>query len=153
MAPTRSPLVARFCAGALPAEAWTHEAHLRVAYELLDELGDPGGVVALLRTLIPAHNARVGTPPERGYHETITRYYVGAVAVAMTSGAEGLDEGPASFGEVVTHPACDRRAPLRHWSAAVLGSAEARQGWVQPDREPLPAGWPAGEPATCRASR
>jgi hypothetical protein len=31
-------------------------------------------------------------------------------------------------------------APARHWSPRALASDEARHGWVEPDRAPLP--WP-----------
>lgn len=139
MPPTPSPLVSRFCAGQLPPEEWTHEAHLRVAHELLAEIGDPGCLVVLLRILIGTHNDRCGVPPERGYHETITRYYVTAVAA--------LADRPID--EVLADPSCARTAPGRHWSREALCSAEARDGWVEPDLLPLPAAWPDSDPAAC----
>jgi hypothetical protein len=133
MVPTRSPLVTRFCSNALPADEWTHEAHLRVAYDLLAEVGGAACVVALLRTLIPAHNARVGVPAGHGYHETITRYYVAAVAA--------LADRP--FEQVVMHRTC----------APPCGTGRP-SSW--PRRRPEVDGWtpignrcrPTGRPAT-----
>lgn len=129
---TVDELVARFLNGTLPRESWTHPAHLFVCHHLL-ATSSPGEVLDDLRVRIAAHNERVGVLPYHGgYHETITRYYVEAVAATA----------PASTAELLAAPALQREAPLRHWSRTVLGSAEARRTWVPPDRDPLP--WPTG---------
>lgn len=62
-----------------------------------------------------------------GYHETLTVFFVGAVA--------GL--GAGTFAEVVRSPLVDRDAPLRYWSRERLFSVEARRQWVAPDLAPL----------------
>lgn len=127
-----APLVDRFLALALPQEEWTHEAHLAVASALLRRTGSVGATVDALRALIPAHNDRVGLAPgHRGYHETLTRYYVGAVARSADPSRD---------------PACARRAPARLWTAEALASDAARVLWLEPDRRPLP--WPASDPVT-----
>jgi hypothetical protein len=133
-APSPTPItvdevVARFLDGTLPREAWTHPAHLFVCQHLLREAG-PSDVLADLRARIPAHNARVGVLPYHGgYHETVTRYYVEAVAAT----------GPtAATATLLADPRCQRDAPLRHWTAPLLGSKAARSTWVEPDLEPLP---------------
>lgn len=63
-----------------------------------------------------------------GYHETLTRYYVTAVASRAT------DELDA----VLSNHACDRSAPAAHWSRSLLFSTQARLGWVEPDLDALP---------------
>lgn len=68
-----------------------------------------------------------------GYHETLTRYYVTAVAQAIGSGVTNLDE-------LFAHPWCSRTAALDYWSQDTLFSTEARLGWVPPDTQPTP--WP-----------
>ena len=141
-APGRTPLspdlVDRFVAGSLPAGEWTHEAHLVVAHALLAATGDVTATVDRLRVLIPAHNDRVGLLPGRhGYHETLTRYYVGAVAAA----------GPGPVDHVLRDPGCGRDAPARHWSAARLATNAARVGWVVPDLAPHPRADPPPTPA------
>ena len=125
---TVDELVASFLAGTLPRESWTHPAHLFVCRALLQE-ASPAAVLDDLRVRIPAHNERVGLLPYHGgYHETITRYYVEAVADARSQ----------TIAELLAAPACQRDAPLRHWSPEVIGSPEARRTWVEPDRAPLP---------------
>ena len=78
---------------------------------------------------IRAYNEATGTPntDAGGYHETLTAYYVGAVHAAATT--------PVAL---LTHPACRRDAPLRHWSRVRLLSVEARRSWLDPDLAPLP---------------
>lgn len=123
-------LVARFLAGTLPREAWTHPAHLFVCHHLLQR-ATAAEVLDELRDRIQTHNARVGVAlRRRGYHETITRYFVGAVDAAA----------PTTTAALLADPRCQRAAPQRHWSPEVLGSTEARRTWVPPDRAPLP--WP-----------
>jgi hypothetical protein len=121
-------VVTRFLDGTLPGEAWTHPAHLVVCHHLLQTM-TPDAALAELRARIVAHNARVGVlPGQAGYHETITRYFVGAVAAAA----------PTTTASLLSDPRCQRDAPARHWSPGVLGSPEARRTWVPPDRAPLP---------------
>jgi hypothetical protein len=121
-------LVAAFLAGTLPGEAWTHPAHLFVCHHLL-ETASPDEVLADLRVRITAHNERVGlVPGHGGYHETITRYFVHAVA----------ERGQCAPPELLAMPSCQRDAPLRHWSPETLASPDARRRWVEPDRDPLP---------------
>lgn len=125
---TVDEVVTRFLDGTLSRDAWTHPAHLFVCHHLL-QTASPDEVLAQLRVLIPAHNARVGVLPYHGgYHETITRYFVNAVAHAA----------PQTTSDLLADPRCQRDAPLRHWSPEVLGSPEARRSWVEPDRGALP---------------
>jgi hypothetical protein len=125
---TVDELVASFLAGTLARTSWTHPAHLFVCRHLLQEAG-PDEVLAELRARIPAHNERVGLLPHHGgYHETITRYFVEAVAATAPTTTAGL----------LAAPACQRNAPLHHWTPDALASPEARHAWVPPDRRPLP---------------
>ena len=122
-------VIERFLAGTLDRDAWTHPAHLMVCRHLVDTTPDIDAAIARMQTLIQAHNARVGVAQGHGgYHETITRYYVQAVAATA----------PATTADLLAAPALQREAPLRHWSREVLGSSEARSTWVPPDRDPLP---------------
>lgn len=120
-----------FLAGTLSRDAWTHPAHLLVCQNLL-ETASVAEVLADLRVRIPAHNERVGILPDHGgYHETVTRYFVEAVAAATAT-------GPVTMATLLADPRCQRGAPLRHWSAPLLESETARSTWVVPDLDPLP---------------
>ncbi len=121
----------RFINGRLGADEWTHEAHLVTCWVALSDR-TPAEALPFLRASIQAHNCGIGTPntDTEGYHETLTAYYVTAVAHADADEPEGLFE-------VAT---CSRTAPLDHWTRDVLFSVDARRGWVAPDVADLP--WP-----------
>ena len=118
----------QFCDCTLPKVRWTHEAHLTACWYALAEHGPDA--LEWLRHAIPAYNDVTGTPntSTSGYHETLTSYYVEAVAHAGATRPEQL----------WAQPWCSREAPLRHWSRTTLFDPTARAGWVEPDLAPLP---------------
>lgn len=120
----------------LPKSDWTHEAHLRVCWAALTTTRDPSATVGLLRQAIREYNTATGVEntATSGYHETLTQYFVGAVASL----------GPTSIREVIDAPRCSTHAPLRHWSRTLLFSPMARATWTDPDDAPLPWAPPAG---------
>jgi len=73
-------IVEGFRSCTLPASRWTHQAHLTVGlWHLLNRPSDT--VLDDVRRGIIAYNTAVGTPNSdtRGYHETITVFYVWAI--------------------------------------------------------------------------
>lgn len=113
----------------LPRAAWTHEAHLAAARAVYREADDVELALGELRGLITAYNAQTSRGAGQVIcHETITRYYLATVVA--------LDALPLPA--LVVHPWCSRRAPLRHWSPAVLRSDRAKHTWVAPDLAPPP---------------
>jgi hypothetical protein len=128
--------VRAFEAAELPREAWTHRAHLRTAYLHLASAPFAEALERIrrgIRTLNAAHE----TPESltRGYHETLTQAWLRLVAADI--GRDG--------------PGADSRAFLKrqvrlgrpglidvHYSRERLFSAEAKAGFVEPDRAPLP---------------
>ena len=111
----------------LPKTEWTHEAHLITCWvDLVLHGGDVDATVDSLRAAIRSYNEATGVAntSTSGYHETITRYYVEAVAEVATTSVDDL----------LTDPRCSRDAPLRRWSRDVLLSPEARATWIPPDR-------------------
>lgn len=69
------------------------------------------------------------------YHETLTRFWVRMVALAMKQHPDLTD-----FEEfLATCPhLLDKNLPFRYWSQATFWSEAARAQWVEPDRSPLP---------------
>ncbi len=130
-------VVTGFRDGTLPQSEWTHRAHLTVALWHATH-HDAAEALDLVRAGILRLNAAHGVPttPTRGYHETITRFYMQVVRhFVEQDGREGdwaerANRLVARFG--------NRELPLRHYSEARLESAEARAGWVEPDLRPLP---------------
>ena len=78
----------------------------------------------------------VPTTPTRGYHETITRFYMHVVAHHLRvepAGDDWADRANRLYRRLGA-----RDLPLRHYSEARLKSAEARARWVEPDLRPMP---------------
>lgn len=135
-APALDRLAAAFLDGTLPKAAWTHDAHLRVGvWHLLRY--SPDDALDRLREGIRRYNEATGTvnSAHAGYHETITRFYVGVIG-RFVAGADRSRPADALADDVLAQLG-DRALPLRHWSAERLMSPEARLRWVEPDRAPL----------------
>lgn len=124
-----SALCSEFRRHSLPRAEWTHRAHLVVCWVTLQTL-DERSALRELRSAISSYNVATGTEnsDSSGYHETLTRYYVAAVASLAT---DGLDA-------VLSADVCSRSAPARHWSRELLFSPQARLSWIEPDLQPLP---------------
>ena len=135
--PDDATFVHRFLGQDWPPAAWTHEAHVRLAWTLVGEHGMPGAV-DVVRAAIQQYNRHV-LGREEAYHDTMTRAFVHIVA------AERRDN--ESFGDFCRRrPDLLSRKPLavgRYYSADVLKSDAARAGFVAPDLAPLPALGPA----------
>lgn len=129
----RSPedLYHAFINGQLAYNEWTHRSHL-VAGWMASQTRTPADTLSHLRAAITAHNCGVGivNDDDSGYHETLTAYYVTAIAETSAMTLDALFEDPA----------CAADAPLRHWTRELLFSVEGRRGWVEPDLVALP--WP-----------
>lgn len=123
----------------LPKPMWTHEAHVAVCWCVVREM-DVDDSVDHLRDAIRSYNEATGTAntPTSGYHETITRYYVEAVA--------HVRDAPLSA--ALAAETCSRDAPTLFWSRERLLSPEARRTWVEPDRHALPWARPPLRTAT-----
>jgi hypothetical protein len=127
-------LVAAFEKAELPAEAWDHRAHVRVAFvyaSLLDLHTALAQMQMGLRALNAAH--RVPDSVDRRYHETIT------VAFMRLIDAATKKETFASSTEFCRrHPELlTKDALLRYYSHERLFSKEAKSGFVEPDLAPL----------------
>ena len=124
-------LVEQFHDRTLPKAAWTHEAHLIVCWYALRTM-TIDAAAAELRHAIRAYNETTGTPNTEtsGYHETLTRYYVSAVAALNATTVEATFDANS----------CSRTAPSAHWTRERLFTPEARARWLEPDLRPLP--WP-----------
>ena len=130
-------LWAAFGAAALPAPAWTHRAHLRVAWMHLARWPAIDEAHLRMRVGIIRLNLAHGLEETatRGYHETLTRVWL-----ALVRHARGLDAAGSSEEFLDRHAELlDREAPLRHYTRERLFALEARTIFVAPDRAALPA--------------
>ena len=109
-----------------------HREHLHMCWTYL--LRDPGhvhdAVPAFVRLVARSHGE-----PDR-YHETMTRFWIRAVELALAEATE-----PADFEALLEeHPSLlDARLPFRHYSRGLLLGPEARARFVEPDLLTLPA--------------
>ena len=129
-------LVDAFESATLPQAEWTHTAHLTVAAWLVAWHGAERAL-PLMRDGIRRLNVSHGLveTPTRGYHATITRFYIWAVARELR-GAR-LDRPLGAVIAQVAQRLDDRSIPLRHYTRERLDSPEARYGWVEPDLSPM----------------
>jgi hypothetical protein len=138
-AATMDEFVRAWECGTLPKARWTHGAHVGTAAYFAFE----HSVQALFRIMklgILHYNLCVGTPntEDRGYHETLTRFWAGVVGDFVHDGAfpsrlAAVRNALARFGE-------DRDRFRVFYSFDVVRDRRARREWVAPDREPVPLG-------------
>jgi hypothetical protein len=121
---------------ALPRERWTHAAHLTVALWHLLQYEWPSAVERVrdgIRNYNEAHG--VANTHERGYHETLTLFWLRHVRAFLARDYNEARPLVALANELI---ACSGRdLPLEYYSRALLFSHEARARWVEPDLRPL----------------
>jgi hypothetical protein len=129
-------LLARFEDCTLPAEQWTHQAHVRVAYLYLcahphDE------ALRRMREGIQRYNTarQVPVDPHRGYHETLTQTWLALVAATLRHYGAGKDS--LDFCRQQPH-LLERTLPRLYYTRRLLLSPEAKRSFVEPDIGPLP---------------
>jgi hypothetical protein len=132
---TDDELWSQFHACTLPESAWTHRAHLRIAWLFLDRHTLDEAHV-LMRVGIVRLNTAHGLVEtvSRGYHETLTRVWLTLVAALRKA-----DRAPTSAAFVDAHaPQLTNDAVRRHYTREHMMSTRARAMFVAPDCEPLP---------------
>ena len=126
---TDEQLVAAFESNQLPAEAFTHTNHVRVAWWYLRQDSFPG---ALLRFSTALRRFAESKGASGKYHETITVAYMLIIADRLTRNPSGSWK---EFVEGNPDLLQSRPAVLESfYSASTLTSDRARQGFVMPDR-------------------
>ena len=122
-----------FEAADIAPEAFDHEAHLRVAYTYLSELG-PKKAFERFRDVLSQFLARHGVDPSK-YHATLTEAWILAVWHFMSK-----TPSTSSFRSFLdaNKVMLDSKIMLSHYSEKVLQSEKARQEFVEPDLEPIP---------------
>lgn len=121
----------------LPARAWTHQAHC-IATVFLMRMHPDLDLARQMPKLIRAYNEATGVPNSdtRGYHETITQFYVRAIAYCLARQPQGLGLGEACT-RLIASPFGARDFPLTFYSRERLFSVEARRVWIAPDLRDL----------------
>ena len=128
-------LIATFENFTLPIEEWTHEAHLSTALWYLYTYSKAEAICRIRSGIITYNHVQGGgNTPSRGYHETITLFWVWVIDNYLQQ--FGRDK---SFEEVRTHflgsKYAGKHLPMRYYTKKRLMSVEARSQWVEPDRK------------------
>ncbi len=129
--------VAAFRARTLPQPEWDHFAHLTVGHHYVAAYG-AGEALARLRTDIPAYNEACGVPNSdtRGYHETITAFYVLTIArylEQVPAAVPLLDQVHGLLNDALGSKAI----AFAFWTRDRLLSTAARRAWLEPDLRPI----------------
>ncbi len=107
-------------------EPFHHRDHLRVTWLYLRQYGEAGTCQRLGPAILRYADARGGAAK---YHETITRAWIRLVSAALAENFETM---------LAEHPhLLDKNLLHRYYSPEVLKSPEARERWMEPDREAL----------------
>jgi hypothetical protein len=116
----------------LPKSRWTHRAHLVVGFWYLSRYPMPEAL-DIVRRRIRSHNESVGTPntDDSGYHESITRLYLAAIAAHIERHSHMSFE--RSLATLLASPLGSSDWPLNYYTRDLLFSVQARRHWVKPD--------------------
>jgi hypothetical protein len=131
-------LVKDFEAGRLVKGEWHHAEHLAICFWYLYRT-DLLAAIFRLKLGILKYNERDGVPQtiERGYHETITLFFVKLVKKYV----DGIDRSHGSLIEKL-NPFLEIHKSFvstlwQYYSRPRLNSLEARIQWLEPDLRPL----------------
>jgi len=116
----------------LPAELFHHREHVRVAWLYLKTTDATRAVERMTVGILRFANQQGAT---QKYHHTLTLAWVRLVAAGLVETPEGYD-----FERFLgAHPELGNKNLLgKYYSEELLQSAAAREGWVEPDLQPLP---------------
>jgi predicted alpha/beta hydrolase family esterase len=127
--------MAAFRAGTFPIAWWTHGAHVAMAATLLWDSSAPRAL-ADIRQAIRCYNESQGgqNTESSGYHETLTRLWVGIVASSLAALPDGA--GRLAAARYAYRAFARRSGFFRDWyDFDLLKSTEARRAWVAPEGE------------------
>ena len=126
-------LGARFEACRIPANEWTHAAHLVVGLWHVNRYGAEDALVRL-RTGISHLNESHGSVNSAtgGYHETITAAYVQLLTQFLESIHSDMSLGMRAI-HLLASPLAAKDVLLTFYSRERLMSTTARAGWIDPD--------------------
>jgi len=133
-------LIRRFEECSVGREAWTHRAHVKVAYLYLRRHGFPEAL-RRMRTGIKRLNACNGVEegPTSGYHETTTHAFLHLIAATMGAYDSAFPcENADAFCD--THPQLMTKNVLRlFYSPQRRLDPRGKTEFLEPDLAPLPA--------------
>lgn len=115
-----------------PADQFHHREHIRVAWLYLKSSDATRAAERMAAGILRFANHHGAT---QKYHHTLTRAWMRLVAAALVETSEGRN-----FTQFLAeHPELGDKDRLRkYYSTELLQTGGAREGWVEPDLQPLP---------------
>lgn len=125
-----------FDAAAVPQDAWTHEAHLLVGFYHVLHYGRAESTIRL-RSRIITMNYIHGVPntASRGYHETITLFWIWVIETYI--GKFGGAHEESCYRQFLESPYSRADTLFRFYTKERVFSVEARAHWTTPDLLPV----------------
>jgi len=116
----------------LPADLFHHREHIRVAWWYLKASDATRAAERMSEGIRRFANHHGAT---QKYHHTLTLAWMRLVAAALVETPEGytFEQFLATHAELK-----DTKLLAKYYSKEVLQTAAAREGWVEPDHQPLP---------------
>lgn len=115
-----------------PADQFHHREHIRVAWLYLKSSDATRAAERMTVGILRFANHQGAT---RKYHHTLTVAWMRLVAAALVETPEGYDF--AKF--LAEHPELgDKDLLKKYYSPELVQNNAAREGWVEPDLQPLP---------------
>lgn len=131
---TLDAFLAGFHDGTFPIAQWTHGAHVVMAVGVLWRHAVPHALT-VAREAIRHYNERQGgrNTATSGYHETLTRLWLGAIAGFLAT--VPTDCGRVEAARLAWYAFAGQRSLFKEWySYDLVSSVAARADWCAPDR-------------------
>ncbi|KAH3747523.1 uncharacterized protein LOC127847499 isoform X1 [Dreissena polymorpha] len=119
----------------LPFENWTHEAHLRMAWNYIRDYGRDKAI-PMIRDGIQHYNQVHKDKIKTGYHETITMFYCFVIDDAITNASKPGD----TFERFLKRNGhlLDRSLMYKYYSRERFSDPHAKEKFILPDLQVLP---------------
>jgi len=123
-----------FETASMPFEEWTHEAHLRMAWNYLTTHGLAKGT-PLIKEGIIKFNEKNKERITHGYSETVTMFYIHVINKCVLSMPAGH-----TFEDFIlcNQHLTDVSYLGNFYSKSLLESAKSKEVFIEPDKHPLP---------------
>ncbi|CAL1542237.1 unnamed protein product [Lymnaea stagnalis] len=118
----------------LPFEDWTHEAHLRMAWNYITEHGQEKAV-PYIKLGIQKYNEKNRDKIKSGYHETITMFFIHLVSNAIVSSVNAKE----TFDEFLVRNKhlMDKNLLFEYYKKETLFQEDAKNRFIVPDKKAL----------------
>ena len=128
-------LLQQFESAILPKSAWTHEAHLRVAFAMLSVYSHDEALCRMRAGIIGLNRAH-GTPntSDSGYHETLTQFWVTVIHFYLQAGKNPTS---ASLDRFLQSGLAVRELPIHFYEKEILMATHHRAVYVPATKQAL----------------